>query len=647
MPPVEFVEALYQTCLGRAADPSGLAHHVEALLSSGDPTLILRGILDSREYAARRETVAAMDCSPEISQALAFLDRRLRVVDVGAQSLGPGSHPYDPLSKVCDLDIIGFDPLSERLRERAEAEASPGLTLLPYAIGDGEYHTLYVNDDDATSSLFPLNVAHNARFVHLSELHTVRTEQVKTHRLDDVLPDGRVDFLKLDVQGSELMVLKGAEQTLSRTAVIHTEVLFSPIYLNQPLFVDVQQHLTVRGFTLIDLLLPGRYSYRTPSGRNTPDYLIWGDAIYFRDTEDPATQRLQALVAASVYRKPTLAEHLLLAADQSQPRPDSNPKRSISRPAIDQDKCTPPLQLSRPEENPLLTDALPMRQISVWQRVEMTASCRDTDQIPKVAGAGGVFSSGSIPFQLMHNGLRVVAGGYHGEWMSEVIRRLRGHHEPQEELLFHTTLPLMTTNETNPVMIELGAFWGYYSLWFRSIFRQARNILVEPDPGNLLVGRRNFELNGYSAEYLEAAVGVHNGSSDFHCESDGLLRRSRTISVDGLVRDLGIERINLLHADIQGAELSMLDGSVETIDRGKLDWLFLSTHHHSISGDPLTHQRCLNWLRTHGACIIDEHSVSESFSGDGLIVAAFSTKNLQIHSSISRNVPSRALFRRN
>ncbi len=281
------------------------------------------------------------------------------------------------------------------------------------------------------------------------------------------------------------------------------------------------------------------------------------------------------------------------------------------------------------------------------KRIEMTTSCRDTDPIPKVPGAGDVVQGPEgFAYQLMHNGLRVIAGGYDGQWMTEIIRRLRGHHEPQEELLFHTVLPIIGNTSPSPTMIEFGSYWSYYSLWFRSHYPAAYNILVEPDPNNRKVGQTNFELNGVSGEFLEAAVGLHGGTIDFQSESDGLVRAVRTISIDGLIKERSLDRIHLLHADIQGEEFALLEGMKETVASGRLDWLFLSTHHHSISGDPLTHQRCLDWLRANDAFIVCEHAVSESFSGDGLIVATFGSPPIGITiPPISRNRPSKALFR--
>ncbi|MGH7237078.1 MAG: hypothetical protein ACREGF_00910, partial [Candidatus Saccharimonadales bacterium] len=96
-------------------------------------------------------------------------------------------------------------------------------------------------------------------------------------------------------------------------------------------------------------------------------------------------------------------------------------------------------------------------------RVSMTISCRDSDYIPKIKNAGAITSRGGQQVQIMHNGLRVVVGGYHGEWMSRIIRELKGHHEPQEEKVFHEILKQL---DDSAVMIELGAFWSYYSIWF-------------------------------------------------------------------------------------------------------------------------------------------------------------------------------------
>ena len=132
---------------------------------------------------------------------------------------------------------------------------------------------------------------------------------------------------------------------------------------------------------------------------------------------------------------------------------------------------------------------------------------RDTDAIPKVPGAGEVIIRDGERLQVMHNGVVVSEGRYHGVWMAEIIRQLRGHHEPQEEFAFHTVLERLATSPKSPIMVELGSFWAYYSIWAKHRIPSARLILLEPDPSNLAVGRHNLELNGMDGQILQAAVG--------------------------------------------------------------------------------------------------------------------------------------------
>ena len=62
-----------------------------------------------------------------------------------------------------------------------------------------------------------------------------------------------VDLLKIDVQGAELMVLKGAEKTLKRTKMIFTEVSFCRLYQGAPVFQEVYDYLHNQGFKLLTI----------------------------------------------------------------------------------------------------------------------------------------------------------------------------------------------------------------------------------------------------------------------------------------------------------------------------------------------------------------------------------------------------------
>lgn len=276
--------------------------------------------------------------------------------------------------------------------------------------------------------------------------------------------------------------------------------------------------------------------------------------------------------------------------------------------------------LPLPPDDTLVLDQAPRR------RIELTVSCRDADLIPKVRDAGEVRVEEGVAVQIMHEGSRIVAGCYYGPWMTEVIRRLRGHHEPQEELVVHHVIErLRGDHRRRPVTImELGAFWSYYSIWAMRAVPQAHAVLVEPDPANFEVGRVNLALNGLPGRMINAAVGGEHGTrARLVCESDGVEREVPVVTVAGVMEDEGLETIDLLVVDVQGLETDVLARVVDLLSGGAIRFVVVSTHHHSISGDPMTHQRCLGLLEQAGAHIIAEHTVGESFSGDGLVAASF------------------------
>jgi FkbM family methyltransferase len=278
-------------------------------------------------------------------------------------------------------------------------------------------------------------------------------------------------------------------------------------------------------------------------------------------------------------------------------------------------------------------------------RIDLTTSCRDADDIPKVPEAGQVVEQDAQRVQVMHNGVKIVEGCYYGDWMTEIIRELRGHHEPQEELAFHLVVERLVEDTDTPVMLELGAFWAYYSLWLLERSSEARTFMVEPDPNNLDAGRRNFELNGREGVFLNAAIGRSaEPAAPFVCESDGRTHQVPSEGLGSLLDRFGLIHVDLLLVDVQGAETALLDGASELLADGAVRFVVVSTHHHSISGDPLTHRRCLDLITGLGAHVIAEHTVAESFSGDGLIAASFDPRDRDLAAPISYARASESLF---
>jgi FkbM family methyltransferase len=280
----------------------------------------------------------------------------------------------------------------------------------------------------------------------------------------------------------------------------------------------------------------------------------------------------------------------------------------------------------------------------IEKRIKITSSCTDSDYIPKVESAGQIqkMNDGTL-VQFMHNGLKVIAGGYYGEWMQKIIHNLNGHHEPQEEKVFFELMKVLKQKkikETQLVILELGSFWSYYSLWFKSIFPYSKSILVEPDLNYLKIGEINFKINNEIGYFYNMAISELNENKIlFTQESDGKKIKVEKFSLDKIFKDLEIENITLLMCDIQGHEKYFFHQIEEFIVRKKIDFMLIGTHHKSISGSWKTHENLLAYLKKLGAHIISEHSVAESFSGDGLIAVTFNPdfKFFEVQTTRARN----------
>ncbi len=282
------------------------------------------------------------------------------------------------------------------------------------------------------------------------------------------------------------------------------------------------------------------------------------------------------------------------------------------------------------------------------RRVAMTLSCRDTDVLPKVPDAGRTLAVSGGSVQVMHNGLLIEEGCYYGPWMTQIIRGLAGHHEPQEELAFDAMIRRLADSAVAaPRMVEFGSFWAYYSLWFCRALRRGRAVALEPDPIYLQVGVRNAALNGLTGrvEFVPGAVGARPGAAmEFRTESTGEVVRVVQHDLGSVLRLAGWDRVELALLDIQGAETVLLERARELLAAGRVRFLLVSTHHQSISGDALTHQRALDLIVGCGGHIIAEHTVRESFSGDGLIAASFDPADRDLTVPISRARARQSLF---
>jgi len=159
----------------------------------------------------------------------------------------------------------------------------------------------------------------------------------------------------------------------------------------------------------------------------------------------------------------------------------------------------------------------------------------------------------------LHNGIRVPFkgdGAYYGLF-SQLLIINRGVHEPLEEYVFQEVLRGI---REAPVMLELGAYWAHYSMWLQKHRPQATLFMVEPRETAIAVGMNNLRVNECRGQFIKGAIGRN------------------ALNVDGLMPSLKIDHLDILHADIQGAELEMLEGAHQTFSEKRVDYVFVSTH---------------------------------------------------------------------
>ena len=177
--------------------------------------------------------------------------------------------------------------------------------------------------------------------------------------------------------------------------------------------------------------------------------------------------------------------------------------------------------------------------------------------IRRVPDAGGIVDDCVI----LHNGHRVALSGplsYYGDF-SRILVINRGVHEPLEEYVFQELLASGALPEA-PVMLELGAYWGHYSMWMKQKRPRAAVHLLEPEEENLRAGVENFRRNGYEGTFAQAYIGRDNAS------------------VAGYLRQLSLPKLHVLHSDVQGYEVEMLEGCEDLLERKAVDYLCISTH---------------------------------------------------------------------
>lgn len=202
-------------------------------------SLLRKGGVDVSHYALPR---LLRSFNPSI-----IIDVGANVGQYGLELRAAGYHgaiiSFEPLSEAHSaLQAVARGDKSWSVAERMALGSKPGIA------------ELHIARNSWSSSLLPMTDNHSEAS---PDSVYVGNELVQVQSLDSALSGsielGSRAMLKLDVQGYELEVLRGAENTLKHVQTIQIEVSFVELYRGEPLFFEVMNWMDRHSFDIYSI----------------------------------------------------------------------------------------------------------------------------------------------------------------------------------------------------------------------------------------------------------------------------------------------------------------------------------------------------------------------------------------------------------
>lgn len=192
------------------------------------------------------------------------------------------------------LKVIGFEPDPKECRKLAGAAEGGPVKYINSALYSKEGPLrIFLTKNRGVSSVYRPDAEFLGKFPEKDRYQISESLEIQADTLDGVLRSGGVtdaDFIKLDTQGSELDILRGASKTVDdRIFGLEIEAETVPIYESQPLFSDIDNFLRERGFFLFDIR---PFYWKREKGKDygyAKGQMIFADTLYLRRPESFAS----------------------------------------------------------------------------------------------------------------------------------------------------------------------------------------------------------------------------------------------------------------------------------------------------------------------------------------------------------------------
>lgn len=245
----------------------------------------------------------------------------LQVADIGAAVIAE-TPVYKKLLDQGIAHLNAFDGDARQI-EKIRKTYADKVTIFPDFLSDGSEKTVYLaSEESGMTSLLKPNLVALKFFNGFDQLGTVLSMQkIHTRRLDDIAEAPAIDFLKLDIQGSELAVMQNGTAKLANCIAIQLEVSYVCLYEEQPAFGEIDMWMRGQGFLPHCFLDVKRWSIAPTVINNdiriAGNQLLESDIVYVKDPLqleklDNVQLKKMALVAHYCFHSVDLCVHILL-----------------------------------------------------------------------------------------------------------------------------------------------------------------------------------------------------------------------------------------------------------------------------------------------------------------------------------------------
>jgi FkbM family methyltransferase len=196
------------------------------------------------------------------------------IIDVGANK---GEYTSELIDLGYSGRIESFEPLCEVYNElNTISKKHNTWSTHKIALGDFDGKTeINVAGNINSSSLLEMLPRHEksaptSKYTKKETIHVQKLDSI----LNSIVSDNQNIFIKIDVQGYEMAVLKGAENSLDKIKGIQIEMSLEPLYQGSMLYREMIEFLESKGFEL----------YSIENGFSDPitGKLLQIDGIFFR-----------------------------------------------------------------------------------------------------------------------------------------------------------------------------------------------------------------------------------------------------------------------------------------------------------------------------------------------------------------------------